>query len=675
MPLSIAPPRGYRQALAAREIAELIGVSRQAIIDRASAERWPYKPFRGNGGLTHIYRVDDLPPDIRRRIFEAQAAAGSCQETGGEQSEKLRKQVYETASYRDVAEGRRRAAALARAVKLAERERISFRAAARTIAEGAGLGVSSFQRWHRKCEGQRRQDWPLLLAAKHGSGRRPAEIPDAAWRVFQDEYLRFKGPSLSMAYERVVAETASECPRGLPSLDTFARRLRREYTEGQIILAREGTRAVAQLHPRIEVDRSELEAGKHVSADGVKFDSIWVDWGDGKPVNTSTGWFFCDMRTGFPMAYRLAPSETTTLIRLSSRDLFKEHGIPDGIQVDSTMAVASKVLTGRAERRPYRGKARPDDPIGLLVELGIDVMTTKPPGNYNQAGSKLIERFFGTGGIHARVRQHPLMKGRGASKKSAVSHELLRKVVALALQEHVAKPGRRGQSCDGKSLEQAYLEARESVVVREATDEELDLMLLEVKRVRVTKRKGEISIQLPGGKMARHYYWDPSLLRWRGKDVYAYYRPDNMKLPVRVVDIEGNQICAAAAHRPGAKFGDKEAGQKFAKQVRRWVKSERESLAAKREMNKIERRVYRELDATDPKLPALGIAAAGSALAEVAVGEIEEPLEAISTGIGFPGDMAGMRQLIREAEELNQEHREAAAAPLEIPAWNGGGNE
>ena len=63
--------------LTAREIAKMLGVSRPAIASRASAERWPYEPFRGNGGITHAYRVYDLPLKIQLRIFEA------CRDTAG----------------------------------------------------------------------------------------------------------------------------------------------------------------------------------------------------------------------------------------------------------------------------------------------------------------------------------------------------------------------------------------------------------------------------------------------------------------------------------------------------------------------------------------------------------------------------------------------------------------
>lgn len=656
----------------AREIAALLKVTKQAISVRAGREGWPSEAERGNGGIRHLYRLADLPADIAVEIERADASEDAAElgadpaaATGpAERSDKLWKGI-EPRSFRARAAGRRRAEALLRTAARAERWGVSIAAAARAIAEETGFGASSIQRWHAKCRDWPRCDWPALLVDQERPGRPPSDIPDKAWKIFVDEYLRLHGPTMEAARERALIETAAEFPAGLPPLGAFKRRLGREFTPEEVILAREGARACAQLLPRMQIDRSGLEAGKHVSMDGVKLDSIWVDCGDGKPINTFTGWFIADMRTGFPMAYRLASTETSTLIRLAVKDLIAKWGIPDSVQVDSTMAAAAKTLSGRSKGLVYRGKARADDPPGHFTVLGIEVRTTKPPGNYNQAGSKLIERLFSKGGIHERIRQHPWMKGRGTSAKNPVKLDRLRKAVEACLREFVAKPGRRGQNVEGQSLKDAFTEARKDVTPRDASEEDLALLDCEVKRVSVSKRRGEFSLQLPGGKMARRYYGDPSLLPWRGRNLYAYYRPDNMNLPVRVVDVDGAVICAEVKPRPGAKFGDKEAGQKYSKHVARHVKATRQSLAAKREISKIERDVYRQLDAGGPDLPELGIAAAPAGPAEPA----EAPA---ADGTWLVHDKDAMRRTIREADELKRRQREEAEAPLAIPAIGGG---
>lgn len=56
--------------LKVRYIAEILGVSRQAVYKRARTESWPFieEPGRGRGGKTKKILITDLPEDIRQKI-------------------------------------------------------------------------------------------------------------------------------------------------------------------------------------------------------------------------------------------------------------------------------------------------------------------------------------------------------------------------------------------------------------------------------------------------------------------------------------------------------------------------------------------------------------------------------------------------------------------------------
>ena len=186
-------------------------------------------------------------------------------------------------------------------------------------------------------------------------------------------------------------------------------------------------------YPAQRRDKSGIRAVEIVCGDGLKFDSTWVDWGDGEVINTSTGWFWQDVRTGYIMAYRLAQTETMDLFRLATYDL---TGIclPRVVQVDNTMVAACKAMTGGMKGRK-RGKDRPGDPEGLLKSIGVErIQWTNPDKVTGNPGAKPIERSFGIGGIHKLVRTNSCFHGHGYSKKTAVT------------------PNRRsGKACSGRS--------------------------------------------------------------------------------------------------------------------------------------------------------------------------------------------------------------------------------
>ena len=59
------------KSLTAKEIAEMLNVSKQAIMRRAAKENWPYIEERGVGGKTRRYLVNGFPPDVQSEYLEA----------------------------------------------------------------------------------------------------------------------------------------------------------------------------------------------------------------------------------------------------------------------------------------------------------------------------------------------------------------------------------------------------------------------------------------------------------------------------------------------------------------------------------------------------------------------------------------------------------------------------
>ena len=53
----------------AKEIAQIMGISKQAIVKRAKKENWPHMTGNGKGGKTKKYPLTSLPPDIQEAIL------------------------------------------------------------------------------------------------------------------------------------------------------------------------------------------------------------------------------------------------------------------------------------------------------------------------------------------------------------------------------------------------------------------------------------------------------------------------------------------------------------------------------------------------------------------------------------------------------------------------------
>ena len=62
----------------AKQIAQALGISRQAANDRATKESWPFEEMSCRGGKRRVYPLETLPADIRQalgRVAASEAAA------------------------------------------------------------------------------------------------------------------------------------------------------------------------------------------------------------------------------------------------------------------------------------------------------------------------------------------------------------------------------------------------------------------------------------------------------------------------------------------------------------------------------------------------------------------------------------------------------------------------
>jgi len=60
--------------LTAKELAQHLGITKQAIMKRADKETWPFQNGNGKGGSHRKYSLASLPPDIQKTVVAKQGA-------------------------------------------------------------------------------------------------------------------------------------------------------------------------------------------------------------------------------------------------------------------------------------------------------------------------------------------------------------------------------------------------------------------------------------------------------------------------------------------------------------------------------------------------------------------------------------------------------------------------
>ena len=585
-----------------REIAKVLGVSRRRVAEIAATGSWSYLEESAKGGPRRRYPLDTLPLEVQAAVVRAEAAkdAPAPSEVPDPSSVYDVRALWKwwmtcTDEQREI--GQFRAGVIRECEALARGESIPFRTAARAVAERTdGVTERRIRKWYYDANGKpgaRRyapEDRPASLVPGYAGGARRAAIPDRAWDFFLAHWLDRSQPAVADSYKRACEAAAAGGWGELPSVRTFERRVQSDIPLTVRILKREGERELAKAYPAQRRDKQSLRAGEFVSGDGLKFDSVWVDWGDGEVINTSTGWFWQDVRTGYIMAHRLAQTETMDLFRLATYDL---TGIclPRVVQVDNTMVAACKAMTAGMKGRK-RFKDRPGDPEGLLKTIGVErVQWTNPDKVTGNPGAKPVERAFGIGGIHKTVRTNPHLHNRGYNKKTAIPHEEFAEVVAQEVARFNAREERRSPVCNGKSFEQAFQEdfAHPTNEVRKLAPEQREILKRVPALVTPNRRTGEIFIlAVPGaGSLGRPRYWTPDLARNKGRQLTAYYDPEDLKAPVTVFSPDGRLACIAE-HVGDVAFNDTAAGKEHARNKRRYIKAAKAAARAEQRMTSLE---------------------------------------------------------------------------------------
>lgn len=454
------------------------------------------------------------------------------------------------------------------------------------MAEAHDTGPSTIYRWYELVKGVDRCDWVAFLIDRHAGRTAEAEMSPDAWEYFKGLFLRLTGPCLSECYRRL-KEVAAVEGWAVPSEATVSRKVDREIDPKVLCLLREGEEALARKFPAQRRDRSMFRALEAVNFDGHKFD-VFVEWpaapGEKPVIARPMGIFFQDLYSNKILSWRIDVSENSYAFLLALGDLVEQWGIPSLCWGDNTRAAAGKWLTGRTPHR-FRFKAKPSDPTGVFVQLGIDFHPTLP----YHGQSKPIERAFRDLGAE-KVSKAPECEGAYTGNspdnkpanygERAVPLAEFVQIVAREVARYNAQAGRRTKVCGGvQSFDQAFEASYTAGPVRKATAEQRRLWLTMAQAV--TARQPDGAIYLMGNR-----YWSPDMVRVIGHKLTVRFDPDNLHQPVHVYRLDGSYVCAAdcvadvgyASHSAAKEVA--QARGAFVKDTKRLAASERRLAAA-----------------------------------------------------------------------------------------------
>ncbi|WP_455270331.1 transposase domain-containing protein [Rhizobium herbae] len=452
-------------------------------------------------------------------------------------------------------------------------------AAMTVAARRFGISARTAFNWQERVNGIDRADWLAALAPERAKTAERSQIVSEAWEFLISDFLRPEKPAFSACYRRLLKAAKKHSWSPVPSERSLRRRLDAEIPEAVQVLARSGKDKAKALYPAQRRTRTHLHAMQAVNMDGHKFDVfVKVPWME-KPIRMiMLG--IQDLFSGKVVAWRLSDSENKETVRLVIGDMVENFGIPETIFLDNGRAFASKLVSGGAATR-YRFKVRDEEPLGLLMTLGIKPQFTTPYSGQ----SKPIERAWRD--LAENIAKHPYCAGAYTGNKPdakpenymsrAVPLEGFRDHVARQVAEHNAQTGRTAENCAGKSFDETFEASMRapSTIVAFPTEAQRSLWLLASELIQAKKGSGEI-----------HYhgnrYWSRELNQHAGRKVTIRFDPDNLHGAVKVYDISNVLICEAPCIE-NAGFDNSEAARLHAQKRRSHIKAtikQKETLAA-----------------------------------------------------------------------------------------------
>jgi len=411
--------------ITAAKLAEIHGVTRQAIMKRSKKEKWP---FENGKNRAKKFIVSGLPEEIRMAI-SAEKVRDITPYIYKESKSALPVPVGDP----ELPEWKNRIA-LARAdlirAYLVEKDRAKSAGermgdAAKMFMAGYNSGilypglfeilgkknVKTVDAWVKKFRDSN-YDF-AVLGTGYGNRLGQRKILDDEFNVALSYALHPNRLRIS-EISRLTKMTLSRKQIDSPSSDATIRRSIEDWKKthyDQWVFAREGKKALNdKCLFYLERDIGALDVGDVLVADGHTLNFQSLDPFTGKPKRlTMLMWY--DWASCMPVGWDLMPTENIQCVAASLRRAILTIGkMPKVAYLDNGRAFKAKVFTSKEVDFEEAGF------YGMFARLGIETLFAWP---YN-AQSKVVERFFGT--FNELERLLPTYTGASITDKPAHMH-------------------------------------------------------------------------------------------------------------------------------------------------------------------------------------------------------------------------------------------------------------
>ncbi len=573
------------QSFSTAFIASALGVSPQAVVKRARKKGWKEEGHKTQGGGS-LWHFADLDQDAKAAVtiiylqsqpIQQDIAATAARDVYLEAQWELFEQKTTKSKDRAVY----RYEILYEAWQL-HQHGVTLAKAFALVANQHGESVGNIRNWYfgtshkQGVRGVDPKDWLPILADNYRGRIRRAHCDEKAWEFILKDYMRREQPSFAMCYERL-ERVAAEQNWVIPSERTLRRRLSKRHAPAEIAYARKGNLQLA--YPYLERNRNAFIAGEAVAGDALNFDSIYVVHEDTGEIFTPRVWCFEDIYSGKILAWESDVSENSDMFRKAFYNL-TDITLPRWMTIDNTRAASNIGMGGQLPRNRFASKDT--EPVGFLKMFGVDVHHTNPDKDQTSSGSNPIERAFGIGGLHRRMRAWPAFIGRGTSMKKPIPYAEFLAALPQVVAEHNAKTGRVGGVCNGKSFNEVFAASFQESTARKPSETMRSLLLLSQEVARVAK-DGTVSIKAGKG-LTKHRYYSDVLAHYTGEYVSVMFNPDSLSDAARLYDLNG-KFLGIAEWMPSVAFNDTETARRHAKQRARRNKAVKKSVAAAQAMS------------------------------------------------------------------------------------------
>lgn len=468
-----------------------------------------------------------------------------------------------------------------------------------------GVSARTIWNWLALIEGVRIDDRLPYLAPRHRAAKRKvrrAECSEEFWDWLKSDFLRPERPTFASCYRRAL-RVAKEQGWVTAQERTLRNRMNAEVSQLTQVLCRKGVDALKALYPAQTRDRISLHAMEAVNADYHRFD-VFVRWPAELGSNSGEGEIvrpqlvaFQDLHSGRILSWRLDKTPNKVGVSLALGDMIERFGIPGHIVLDNGREFANKFLTGGVKTR-FRFKVKDDDIPGVLTTLGVQVHWATPYSGQ----SKPIERAFKD--LADEIAKDPRFAGAYTGNRpdakpenygnAAIPLDRFIEVVAELIEEHNARPGRRGQTTMGRSILETFDTSYAEAPIRKATPEQRRLWLMGAEGLNADRRNGLIRF------MGNEYHSD-WMYEIAGDKVVARFDPADLRAGLHIYALDGRYLGDAEC-KLAAGFFDIDEARQHAAARRKWMKAEKEAAAAHRQFTAKELGGY--LDQVEAREPA-----------------------------------------------------------------------